>query len=269
MKNGYCTIAFLMISGMLCSQEQNAVVNAELAFAKTAKDFTMKKAFLSHMDSAAVVFQGGTIYNGHEYWNKAKESGAKLLWHPAFFGLSRAGDLGFTTGPWEYRASLKDSVAASGQYTTIWRRLKNGEWKFLVDLGVDYEESLFDQQPLTSSGGFSSSGKKDTSFIAIEQKFITAFTKDRETAFRKFLHPGSWLNTDGKHPIQTSARILAELEKLPAAIQFEPIAGGVSASRDIAYVYGTIRYEKKNENYLRIWGRTGEGWKIILQVIKR
>ncbi len=262
-------LATTMISSISVAQTRSEVVQAELSFAATARSSTMKKAFLENMDSAAVVFEQGKIFNGFEYWTKAAESRGKLLWHPAFNGLSQAGDLGFTTGPWEYRATMADSVIACGQYTTVWRKNKKGEWKFLVDLGVDYLGNLFDSQPLSSSEIFVPAKKNDTSALAIEQRFLEKFLLGKQKAFEQSIHYNSWLNTDGQHPYQLAALVLPELAKLPEGISFQPVTGGMSSSRDLAYIYGTVSYDGKQENYLRIWGHTKDGWKIILQVIKK
>ena len=258
-----------MFTRIIAAQSLNEVVSAELAFANTARTETMKKAFLKYMDSAAVVFDKGDIHNGIAFWNKADESNGKLLWHPSFYAASSAGDMGFTTGPWEYRPTMNDSVAASGQYTTVWTRNRKGEWKFLVDLGVYYRGSLFTDQSLSSCALLSPSNKKDTSIFAIENNFLQTFAANRQQAFEQFLHTNSWLNTDGKHPLKTSAAILTELNGLPPETSFQPVAGGISSSHDLAYIYGTVQYSNKKENYLRIWGREEQGWKILLQVLKR
>jgi ketosteroid isomerase-like protein len=264
---------FLFITAITANtsiaQIRSEVVNAEFSFAATAKAFTMKKAFLENMDSTAVVFEQGQILNGIEYWSKAAESPGKLLWHPAFNGMSQAGDLGFTTGPWEYHAKPESPVIASGQYTTVWKKNKNGEWKFLVDLGVDYSINMFGQQRLSASETFVPAKKNDTSALNIEYKFLELFTADKQKAFEQSVYYNTWLNTDGRQPLQLAALVLPELSKLPETLSFKPVAGGMSSSRDLAYVYGVISYGEKQENYLRIWGHTKDGWKIIVQVIKK
>lgn len=258
----------ILFAGFSFAQPGQDIVSAELAFANTAKTRSTKTAFLQYMDSTAVVFEKGKIHNGLQYWNKREESNGKLLWHPSFFAMSASGDLGFTTGPWEYRASLQDSAAASGQYTTIWTKNKNGEWKFLLDIGVFYEPSLFHQQPLESFDKLIPA-KEPVDILAIENKFIREFAGKKSAAYTNMLTENSWLNIDRKSPLRTAGDILPELATLPAGMIFTPIAGGVSAARDMAYVYGSIQYEKKKENYLRIWVHTEKGWKIVLQVIKK
>ncbi|RYG47142.1 MAG: nuclear transport factor 2 family protein [Chitinophagaceae bacterium] len=250
------------------AQLHEEVVKAEISFASTAKTESTKKAFLRYMDSTAVVFQNGESYNGMQYWNRAKEGSAKLLWQPAFFAMSASRDLGFTTGPWELRRSLQDSIADSGQYTTIWKKSSNGEWKFLVDLGVNYTPALHQEQSLQKFE-IAGAGKGAGNILSIEDDFIQEFVVKGVTAYEGLLMEKSWLNTDGKHPIQNAALVMAELKTLPAETSFKPIASGVSAANDLGYVYGTVQYGSKKENYLRVWVNTENGWRILLQVIKK
>jgi ketosteroid isomerase-like protein len=258
----------ILCSSICFAQTNQEVVKAELDFASTAKTKSMKTAFLQYMDSSAVVFERGEIHNGMQFWNKSEENSGKLLWQPSFFAISASNDLGFTTGPWEYRPSLEDSVAGSGQYTTVWAKNKNGEWKFLIDLGVSYKPTMFHQQTLKKFN-LSTPAERTVDILSIENKFIRDVAERGIAAYNDRLVENTWLNIDRKQPIQTSLLVLTELATLPPGMIFTPVAGGVSAARDLAYVYGTIQYEKKKENYLRIWAHTEKGWRVLLQVIKR
>ena len=61
----------------------------------------------------------------------------KLSWRPIYADVSAAGDLGYTTGPYELRKDPGDPVAASfGNYITIWQRQPDSTWKVLIDLGT-------------------------------------------------------------------------------------------------------------------------------------
>lgn len=62
----------------------------------------------------------------------AETAGSPLQWHPAFAGIARSGDLGFTTGPYFLRGR-----GYTGHYFTMWRREASGEWKWIFDGGVN------------------------------------------------------------------------------------------------------------------------------------
>lgn len=66
------------------------------------------------------------------------EPGNTLVWEPDDARLSEAKNLGTTTGRW--RASKREpdgSVreVASGRYFDVWRKLPDGTWKLLYDVG--------------------------------------------------------------------------------------------------------------------------------------
>ncbi|MGE3667820.1 MAG: DUF4440 domain-containing protein, partial [Steroidobacteraceae bacterium] len=65
------------------------------------------------------------------------DAGASPLeWRPAFAGIARSGDLGFTTGPYFLRG--KGYV---GHYFTVWRREAGGEWRWIFDGGVNVRDA--------------------------------------------------------------------------------------------------------------------------------
>lgn len=258
-----CAIA----SKKILAQQAKNVVDAEIAFAKTAVDFTVRTAFLQHMDSTAVVFENGEAFNGIKQWQNTPDFKEKLLWRPVFFAMAASGELGFTTGPYELRKTLKDSAASAGQYSTVWKKNKNGEWKFLIDLGTTYAKSEFNQQepePFTALGITPSN---DTSIHVIETKFIADFTANSVAAYRKNIQQNSWFNLYGIPPLRDSAQTIKILSEKYLKGSFTILGEGISASKDIAYVYGNYSSYSQKKNYLRIWAHTANGWKILLQVI--
>lgn len=64
-----------------------------------------------------------------------------LSWQPIFAAVSLAGDLGYTTGPWEFKKDIKDAKpSAFGNFMTVWRKQADGNWKFALDLGISNPE---------------------------------------------------------------------------------------------------------------------------------
>jgi hypothetical protein len=46
-----------------------------------------------------------------------------LTWHPVFADVSSAGDLGYTTGPYEFRNQSPDEQPSSyGHYVSLWKK---------------------------------------------------------------------------------------------------------------------------------------------------
>jgi ketosteroid isomerase-like protein len=264
MKNLLSFIIAFGFTQPVFSQNPTPVIEAEKAFAKHAIDHSTKQAFLKYMDSNAVVFNRGVISNGIQSWINAPENDSKLIWGPSYAAIAKSNDLGFTTGAFEFR--VNDTLRGSGQYTTIWSKTLTGEWKFLVDLGVSYRPSQWGQQPLSNFNALTPADAKDTSVMELENKFIQAFASKGYKAYESVIDKNSWLNFDRHVPLFHA--VTEQLSFIPAELKFSPVQGKTASSRDFAYVYGVTELNGKKENYLRVWGHTNTGWKLLVQVLK-
>jgi ketosteroid isomerase-like protein len=65
------------------------------------------------------------------------QEASSLTWTPAFVAISASRDLGYTIG--EYvstgRGPSGAAVQRFGKYLTVWRRQKDGQWRFVADGG--------------------------------------------------------------------------------------------------------------------------------------
>ena len=68
--------------------------------------------------------------------------GATLVWKPFRAEVSVSGDLGYTLGTYESRAAGADGkiVTRYGKYCSVWKRQKDGSWKWVVDVGTPSPE---------------------------------------------------------------------------------------------------------------------------------
>lgn len=268
-----CCFLYSIVS----AQSVSEVVNAEKAFAQHAVTYNVKQAFLKYLDSNGVVFNKGEVLNGIKSWQEAPEGSGILRWYPAYAGIAAGGDLGFTTGPFEFRKALTDSVLSCGQYTTVWIKTVWGEWRFLIDLGVIYQTSLYNKQAPVGMGdgndtiaGLLAEDTTSTGPMVLpaEQQFIRDYTTHSSSAFRHVITAVSWFNIHQQTPRRGPEEIMQALEVVPGNLEFIPFAGEIARSKDLAYVYGFVKYKGRKENYLRIWGHTSTGWKILVQVLK-
>src|SRR5262245_51009985 len=81
----------------------DSLVAAERAFARASKDKGIREAFLEYLADDSIVFRPRAV-SGRKWYQDRPESGGHLSWEPAFAEISRGGDLGYTTGPWSFRA---------------------------------------------------------------------------------------------------------------------------------------------------------------------
>jgi ketosteroid isomerase-like protein len=60
-----------------------------------------------------------------------------LTWTPLKAEIAQSGDLGYTFGNYQFRVKLtseKDTIYY-GNYVTIWKKQKDGNWKYVLDGG--------------------------------------------------------------------------------------------------------------------------------------
>ena len=123
--------------------EETAIKNAdiELDRACQAKD---KAAFAALLADDVVVFPADKPVVGKQgfldAWARFFEpgDGPTLTWRPTNAKVFASGDLGYTDGKWEAGGKDKEGKprAARGYYHTLWRKMADGKWRAIVDLGT-------------------------------------------------------------------------------------------------------------------------------------
>jgi len=110
------------------------LMHADSAFAALSVQQGAKTAFLAFAADDAISFGGGAqISEGREAIGAgfdAFPSGAVLEWWPVAAAIAESGDLGCTVG----EAKIA-SLNHYSKYLTIWRRQRDGSWKFVADGG--------------------------------------------------------------------------------------------------------------------------------------
>src|SRR3954471_18767867 len=151
------------------TQNRRTLVQMEHDFANAAASKGTREAFIEYLADDGIIFQPGPV-NGKKFWTERQPRKGLLSWQPAFADVSRAGDLGYTTGPWEFRPNgPEDQPVAFGQYFTIWKKQRDGSWKAALDRGVTTEKS-FPRPPLNFPGADEPSRGSAKSFDAPARK---------------------------------------------------------------------------------------------------
>src|SRR5437764_14297369 len=117
-------------------QNRRALVEMEHAFARAAAEKGTRDAFLEFLADDGIIFQPGPV-NGKQFWQARTPRKGLLSWELIFADVSLAGDMGYTTGPYEFRPNgAGDKPTAFGQYFTIWKKQTDGSWKVALDRGT-------------------------------------------------------------------------------------------------------------------------------------
>jgi ketosteroid isomerase-like protein len=248
------------------------LISAEKSFAAYSVKNSTKEAFLKFLDSSGIVFDNGKPVNGIETWNKREKRPGILNWGPQFAEISESGDFGYTTGPWTFKNSLNDTVVAKGQYTTVWHMSNNGEWKFLVDLGVGNTpaNTITEVKKVEVAKQFFATGviPHVAPVVNAENRFLSAVSKNRSKAYKKYLAAESIVNRNGCLPATGAIDQQKLIDLTSSSIQYKIDGWEMSTNMDMGYVYGTTTINGKTDNYLRIWRWEKGGWKIALEVLR-
>lgn len=112
------------------------MVQTDQAFSEASAKMGMKKAFLEFIADDAVLLRPGylPIIEGDviKFLNNQEDTSFTMTWEPKGADISAAHDLGFTYGV--YQVAAKDTTL-KGTYLSIWRKQKDGKWKFVLDTG--------------------------------------------------------------------------------------------------------------------------------------
>jgi hypothetical protein len=253
---------------LVATAQPNQVAKAEQAFAQMAIDSGTQKAFLYFLADSSILFYKGKRHDALPFWKNQPGGGGLLLWKPVYTGIAASGDLGFSTGPFEVRAEPGAAVRESGNYSSIWVKNKQGQWKMLIDLGVSYTPSLFQKQVEQVVYHKLSPVSAKPDWQKTELDLIDQYRQKGARSFLSCITNDSWFNVQDQQPMHTVKDIEAGLSQIPGDLQFNIMGGGIAAAGDLFYAYGSVTRNGNKENYLRVWGYQKEGWKLLLQVLQ-
>lgn len=125
--------------------ELNKLLQTDEDFAKTALEIGTANAFRDYAAEDAIMLpNGGKVIDGKAAIFEAMKSDndSKLEWFPVKGEIGKSADLGYTWGKWTYTYSDSNGEEKKqfGKYVSIWRKNKNGDWKWIVDIGNNSPE---------------------------------------------------------------------------------------------------------------------------------
>lgn len=260
------------------------MVKTEQAFSKTAEDKNTRDAFMAFIADDGVLFRPDAV-NGKKWMLEhpvpPSDKRPLLAWQPAFAGIAAAGDMGFTTGPWEAKSDRSDAKAAGyGHFVTVWKKQQDSTWKFVVDLGINHPVSGGPQrlwQPpeekKPAKVQFVDVGIASRKLLDWDRAYLERTSKlGLVKAFMSFASPDVRLYRNGNLPYIGRSVSANALETVKGKVSWTPQHGDVSRSGDLGYTRGTYEVtdatNKVSErgSYIRIWKNEGGVWRIVLDV---
>jgi ketosteroid isomerase-like protein len=276
-------IAFAQKTG--ATSDPRSLAEAERAFAKTSEVKGTREAFLENLADDSILFHPGPV-DGKKWWTEQPVRPGVLSWQPIYASVSRAGDLGYTTGPWEFREkSLEDNPVAFGYFVSIWKKQSDGAWKVILDLGTRNPAPQTPAPVLLFPGDNPNNAKakqkvdieaERSALVKTEDEFAKLLTaKNTVDSFLSYLADGVRLYRTNAFPVVGKDAASVALAAKPGMLTWQPTKADVSTSGDLGYTYGTYEFKAigdnkptESGNYMRIWKKQANGkWRVVLDLL--
>lgn len=259
------------------------LIREEKAFAAKAVETDVPTAFLAYLDSAGVIFNGEGAVNGIAQYSKAPKAGKDLLkWYPIIGHVSQGGDMGFTSGPFQFLADRAQEAVGSGYFFSVWKKNAAGQFKVMLDGGVIHSQKAteaFQRDPepqINTAYAYILPIPKvkdhDPQPWKAEDAFSAAAGKDADQAYKQFLADEVVLLRSDRPFGKTRADALGTLaQQQIQSYQFIRSGQGISKAGDLAYCFGKTKAAKDGKTvegfFTRVWQYRPEGWKIVAEQV--
>lgn len=268
-----------------------SLVTAERAFASSAATEGLRAAFLEYLAETSIVFAPGPT-DGRKRYEAIKPGPALLSWEPVHAEVSAAGDLGYTTGPWEFRRNgAGGDPDARGDYVSVWRRQDDGSWRVVLDVGTSREVPALSEGPidLAPEGRETIEGPQPAEELPDARESLRKAEADATASARsdgaatllELAMPSIRVYREGSVPLIGVPAAREALATERGARLWTPSGVEVARSGDLGVTWGSTGPAGAPEqaggnpvppvatgSYVRIWRRSPGGtWRLVLDLL--
>ena len=259
------------------------MVETERSFSRMSEEKGIREAFSEFIADDGILFRPRAVIGKkwmQEHPLPPSNTRPLLTWQPIYAFMSRSEDLGYTTGPWQYKNDIKDAKpSAFGNFMTIWKKQANGNWRFVLDLGISNPEPELSPKPQFSraaTGRFASIDINATrADIVSEERELSKAAADLGAAEAFLLKADAGVRVYREDKMPFVGRSAGAKAMYPASIVWTWTAAFADVSRagDLAYSYGTYELRDKKTgtitesgNYARVWKKVAGMWRVVIDV---
>ncbi len=266
-------------------EDLQGLVGAERRFCARAKETSIRDAFFEALDDNSIVFHPGPVNGKDFYRGRPSNPGPLLSWEPTYAEISSFGDLGWTTGPWQYTGAGEKKPSAFGNFATVWQYGTDHKWRVLIDFGHSCPQAAPESLTFARLGGDKAAPHlmSLTEFTGVNRLFFRADSAYSQAlghegvaaALARFADPDVRVYRDGHAPyigIAAAGKAL-EHEWDHGAVAWGMVPGAIAKSGDLGFTYGTVdlpagkKGEPTRRNIFRVWRKApGEEWRLALDV---
>ena len=119
------------------TQDINELFDIDKKFSDSAVEKGFKIAFVEFAHDDAVLLRENSMpvvgkSSISKLFENASAEGIDFTWEPLAGEIAKSGELGFTYGIFTLKA---DTLIEKGTYVSIWKKDKDGNWKYILDSG--------------------------------------------------------------------------------------------------------------------------------------
>ena len=260
-----------------------AMVATERAFSRMSEEKGTREAFAAFIADDGILFRPRAV-KGKEWMREhpvpPSTTRPLLTWQPIYAFISRSGDLGYTTGPWQYKNDIKDAKpSAFGNFMTIWKKQPDGNWRFVLDLGISNPEPKANPQasfPRGVTGRFASIETHAARMNLLQEEMAFSKASENTGAAEAFLLKADVdvrVFRENQMPFVGRAAAAKAMYPPSTVWTWTPAFADVSRAGDLAYSYGIYRLRDKQTgeltergNYARVWKKVAGTWRVVVDV---
>lgn len=265
----------LLVSFNLQAQKADgtigSIVKTELEFNNDVQKKGINKAFSKYIDKDGVTFKPNLIKLEEHYSGKEIIGFHYLNWQPQYGMISKKGDLGFITGPFNFSdGDVKDN----GHYLSIWKNVY-GKWKLALQISINHPLLENNLKPeFHNPTNFRYTQLLGPKKIQMREDivFSTDVLLGKSVKMSKNNNLAEFYDTKAKFyfpeniPLISKKDILDFVNKQKLIFQDSaPSYVDRALSGDLAYTYGEATISQKKYNYVRVWKLSDDmKWNIIV-----
>lgn len=274
MKPHILLISILIFAFAALAQSPAAkIYDTEKAFEKLAAEKGVNVAFIEFMAPMGVMFVPEPR-NAREFWKSIPASTSYLTWNPVWIDVASNGTLGYSIGNSIRRPKGKDDPEAIyGHYISIWTKRSDGEYRALLDTGINHPKPASiptEWKSPADTGGDQNEGKLSAADSAVP--FYATVEGNAAKAYKNFLTDDAIMMRSGKEPFIGKKAALGHIESEKPTIRFSKRKSFVEGP-DLAYVYNVYSIvdkagkEVEGGNFVQVWKLRKGKWLIAADVL--
>ena len=249
-----------------------SLIAAERAFARHSERAGIKESFIANLGTDGLLFRPGPL-NGLNWLTTHPAAKGYLSWDPEVAAISSSGELGFTTGPWEFRAAgPKDSVSGAGHYVTVWRRDSTGTWKMAVDIGTSHRWIAKPEDAVGSVISRANSLGAEAQQQLFARDSAVGRGAPQSASLLGALADDARVHREGAVPALGIANVRQAFAGDDRPYHSKRLGGEISRAGDFGYTYGeyelvaSFTHPAQRGFYLRLWRVDDDAWRVILDL---